>query len=273
MPNSVNLFDYYLPPELVAQASVEPRDQSRLLVLDKATGKRQHRHFFDLPTLLQAGDVLVMNQTQVFKARLRGRIDDKEIEVFLLSEEAGEWQALLKPGRAAKVGAVIKLGELQATVIGKAETATLNFAATREQVLAYADQYGEIPIPPYVKQIPDQLEKYQTVYAKHVGSVAAPTAGFHFTSKLLEQIQARGVQVEFVTLHVGIGTFRPMKAETIEEHKMHAEFVQIDGEVAERINQAKEEGRRIIAVGTTTVRTLEGVASGVILSDSEGSPV
>lgn len=261
MPTSVNFFDYNLPSELIAQKSVEPRDQSRLLILDKKTGARGHKKFFEIIDELQAGDVLVMNKTKVFKARLRGQVDEKEIEVFLLREKEGDWEVLIKPGRLVSIGSKIQLGDLEAEVIEKGAVVRIKINAGLDDVLAYADQHGEIPIPPYVKQVPDKLEKYQTVYAEQTGSVAAPTAGFHFTEKLLEQIKEKGVQIEFVTLHVGIGTFRPMKTKTIEEHEMHAEFVQVDGEVAERINQAKEGGRRIIAVGTTTVRTLEGVTN------------
>ncbi|MBU1705358.1 tRNA preQ1(34) S-adenosylmethionine ribosyltransferase-isomerase QueA [Patescibacteria group bacterium] len=266
---SVKLFDYHLPPELIAQASVEPRDQSRLLVLEKQSGKREHKLFFEIIDELKAGDVLVMNMTKVFKARLRGHVGEKEVEVFLLREikrekvgrvKGSEWKVLLKPGRLVSVGSKIQIGEMKAEVLEKTDTVRIKIDADLDQVLAYADQHGEIPVPPYVKQVPDQLEKYQTVYAEQIGSVAAPTAGFHFTKELLSKIREKGVQIEFVTLHVGIGTFRPMKTETIEEHEMHAEFVRVDGEVARRINQAKEEGRRIIAVGTTSVRTLEGVA-------------
>jgi S-adenosylmethionine:tRNA ribosyltransferase-isomerase len=226
---------------------------------------------------LHAGDVLVFNDTKVFKARLHGRIGDKKIEVFLLSPElnsssltaaVGEgkgrgWKALLKPGRKAQTGDKIDLGELVAEISEKHNDGTvdLKFSVSKDEVLKFADVHGEIPVPPYVKKVPDQLETYQTIYAREIGSVAAPTAGFHFTKELLEKIKEKGIRVEFVTLHVGLGTFRPVKTETLEEHEMYSELVEIKSEVAKRLNAAKSEGRRIIAVGTTTTRALEGAAA------------
>jgi len=252
----ISLFDYYLPSEQIAQKPVRPRDHSRLLVIDRKTGATVHKQFFEIADELRAGDVLVMNDTKVFKARLRAG----EIEVFLLRGEGREWSALLRPGRKARIGDTFDLGGLVAEVREKSEDgiATLQFDAGVPEVLAFTDAHGEIPVPPYVEKAPEKLEDYQTVYAKTVGSVAAPTAGFHFTPELIETLKAKGVQFEFVTLHVGIGTFRPVKTETLEEHEMHREFVSIDAETAARINAAKREGRRVIAVGTTTVRALEG---------------
>lgn len=266
MKTSVELFDYILPPERIAQVPVEPRDASRLLVLDRATGKMEHRTFRDIVDELRAGDVLVMNDSKVFKARLRGKRFEKEFEVFLLRPLEGAlsgssiWHALVRPGRMLHVGNFIELAGLTATVAEKREdgSVVLTFPVSDADVFVFADEYGEIPVPPYVEKAPDQLSDYQTVYAKHTGSVAAPTAGFHFTRALIDELNAKGVQFEFVTLHVGLGTFRPMKSATLEEHQMHAEFVTIDSATAERINTAKREGRRVIAVGTTTVRALEG---------------
>ncbi|MEK7665816.1 MAG: tRNA preQ1(34) S-adenosylmethionine ribosyltransferase-isomerase QueA [Patescibacteria group bacterium] len=264
MPTSVSLFDYNLQPEFIAQHSVEPRDQAKLLVLDRTSGNVRHWHVFDLPSLLRAGDVLVFNNTKVFKARLEGRAGENTIELFLLKEiEAGKWEALVKPGKRVVVGSEISLGMVSPIKVLKKNmdgTVVLDMGCSREDVLRYCDEHGEVPIPPYVGKSPEAFDSYQTVYAKELGAVAAPTAGFHFTQRLLNELKAIGMQIEFVTLHVGLGTFRPVQTETLEEHQMHAECVSIDQGTADRINTAKREGRRIIAVGTTVVRVLEGVA-------------
>jgi S-adenosylmethionine:tRNA ribosyltransferase-isomerase len=256
-------FDYHLPQEQIAQRSVEPHDHARLLVLDKQTGERSHKIFYEIVDELQEGDVLVMNQTKVFKARLEGVTQGKKIEVFLLrANKDGSWQALVRPGKRVAEGDTIDLEGITMTVREKRHdgVVVLETDLAPEEVIAHANKVGEVPIPPYVEKTKEALENYQTIYAKEIGSVAAPTAGFHFTEALLEKIQAKGVQIEFVTLHVGIGTFRPIKTETIEEHQMHAEFVEIDARVAARINKAKKKERRVIAVGTTSTRALEGVA-------------
>lgn len=239
-----------------------------MMVLDRASGAISHQHIFDLPSLLRAGDVLVFNDTKVFKARL---IAENGLEVFLLREVASQhWEALVKPGKCVVVGSEIGLcgpGPIgptgPRTVLEKREdgTVVVDMGCSREDVLRYCEAHGEVPIPPYVGKNPHALEGYQTVYAKEVGAVAAPTAGFHFTQQLLDNLKAMGVQIEFVTLHVGLGTFRPIKTETLEEHRMHAEWVSIDAGTADRITSAKREGRRVIAVGTTVVRVLEGVAN------------
>lgn len=284
MPTPISLFDYYLPPELIAQHSVEPRDRSRLLVLsrekktDPSTGlgafggrntiNIEHRNFFEIIDYLKPGDVLVMNDTKVFKARLRGLVKGKKIEVFLLrvdgeKENKTVWQALLKPGRSVEVGdSIILADDIKTVVCEKKDDGVvlLDFKIFPEEVLSFVDKYGEVSVPPYVKQIPDKAENYQTVYARELGSVAAPTAGFHFTEELLNKIKDKGIEILFITLHVGLGTFRPVKSETLEEHQMHSEFVEIKPNVAQAINKAKQEGRRIIAVGTTTTRALEGTA-------------
>ncbi|MBI4598859.1 tRNA preQ1(34) S-adenosylmethionine ribosyltransferase-isomerase QueA [Candidatus Uhrbacteria bacterium] len=280
MPTPISLFDYDLPPERIAQHSVEPRDQSRLLILGRQTGSIRHRRFFELGEELYAGDVLVMNDTRVFKARLRGYVNGKEVEVFLLRHrENGVWEALLRPGRKAALGDVIRLDglldSLDARVLEKYPdgTVVLDMEADLDAVLAFTEAHGEVPVPPYVEGDPQALSGYQTVYASKTGSVAAPTAGFHFTERLMEELRKKGVQFEFVTLHVGVGTFRPVKVETLEEHEMHAEFVQIDAGTASRINAAKSEGRRVIAVGTTTVRALEGAARETDSRDPLSSPL
>lgn len=279
MPTPASSFDYVLPPELIAQRSVEPRDSSRLLVLDRQTGAVEHKKFTDVENELKAGDVLVANKTKVFKARLRGQRFAKEFEVFLLRPEQGAlegssvWHALVRPGKLIHEGNFIELkGGFAPTVAEKRADGSvlLAFPASAEQVLAFADKHGEIPVPPYVKASPEAFDKYQTVYAERVGSVAAPTAGFHFTPELIARLKAKGVQFETVILHVGLGTFRPMKTATIEEHEMHAEYVEIDAATAGRINAAKAEGRRVIAVGTTTVRALEGAAQATGMLPSAG---
>jgi S-adenosylmethionine:tRNA ribosyltransferase-isomerase len=257
-------FNYHLPQERIAQTSVEPRDHSRLLILDKNTGQRIHKQFYEILDELVRGDVLVMNQTKVFKARLEGEVRGKTIEVFLLrANEDGSWQSLVRPGKAVIEDDQINLSGISVRVKEKMPDGVvlLETDLSPEQVIAHANAVGEVPIPPYVGKSKEALENYQTVFAKKIGSVAAPTAGFHFTEALLEKINNKGVQIEFVTLHVGIGTFRPIKTETIEEHEMHAEFVEITDEVARRIHKAKTEGRRIIGVGTTSTRALEGVAA------------
>lgn len=259
MPTPVSQFDYDLPEELIAQHSVEPRDHSRLMVVDRRTGTWEHKRFYDMVDELHAGDVLVMNNTKVFRARLEAMVHDKPIELFLLRPRGGAWEALVKPGRHVHVGDTVRLGDLEGKVLSKTDIVTIDFVRPDTIVLAHAQEHGQIPIPPYVHELPEKLEQYQTVYAQETGSVAAPTAGFHFTSELLEKIRAKGVEIHYVTLHVGLGTFRPMKSETLEEHEMHSEFVTIDSSTAFAINQAKQEGRRVIAVGTTTVRSLEGV--------------
>ena len=258
-------FDYRLPPELIAQEAIEPRDQARLLVLHQDSLSFEHLHFFDLPSFLKAGDVLVFNNTKVFKARLLGTIVGKPApaEIFLLRPlKENFWEVLIKPGKKLQVGSQVEFAEnLQCSIKEKPVDgpAVAEFNQTQAQVLLIAEKIGHVPIPPYIKKEPAKESDYQTVYAKEVGSVAAPTAGFHFTRELLEKLKQMGVQIEFVTLHVGLGTFLSVKTEKIEDHKMHSEWVEISNEVAKDINQAKKEGRRIIAVGTTTARTLEGV--------------
>lgn len=272
MATPVSLFDYPLPEELIAQHSIQPRDHSRLMVIDRKTGEWQHKHFYDVLDELHAGDVLVMNNTKVFRARLQATVDSsslrggqkptkQSIELFLLRPCDGAWDVLVKPGRHVHVGDTIVLGELTGKVLSKSEVVSVAFDVSDPSLIDYANAHGQIPIPPYVHESPQRLDQYQTVYASQTGSVAAPTAGFHFTKELLEKIRAKGVEINEVTLHVGLGTFRPMKSEVIEEHQMHSEFVTITPTTAQAINRAKQDGRRVIAVGTTTVRTLEGVAA------------
>jgi len=266
----ISHFDYDLPELYIAQESIEPKDQSKLLVLDKKNGKIEHSRFFKIGQFLCDDDVLVFNKTKVFKARLQGKSESgHKIELFLLRARDNGWEAMIRPGRKVPVGSSIKLvgangrsPVLSVRVFEKHENGSvlIDFGARVDEVLDYCDRFGSVPTPPYVRQTTDEA-KYQTVYAEQVGSVAAPTAGFHFTDRLLDELRDRGIQMEFVTLHVGIGTFQPVKTDTLEEHAMHAEFVEIDVGTAERITQAKQSGRRVIAVGTTTTRALEGAAS------------
>lgn len=270
-------FDFELPVERIAQVPVEPRDHSRLMVVDPANKTIAHRKFFDLVQFLRAGDLIVWNNSKVFKARLLGQLvsatgevlrdHTKPVEIFLVRpmENSGVWKVLAKPGKHVRPGMrVVFAPDFSCEVLAKEAEGTIlvQFADNDEVVRAKSNQYGLIPLPPYVKDEKHEIDvqSYQTVYAKAEGSVAAPTAGFHFTPQLIEKIKALGVEFAEVTLHVGLGTFLPVKAEKIADHTMHSEVVQITPETAAAINQAKTEGRRVIAVGTTTVRTLEGVA-------------
>jgi S-adenosylmethionine:tRNA ribosyltransferase-isomerase len=280
-------FDFELPPELIAQAPTPTRDASRLLVLHRDSGKTEHRKFRDVLEFFRPGDVLVFNNSRVIPARLRGRnaASGGQFEIFLLEENStNDWWALVRPAKRARVGAEIILSkagqptEVRATVLEINEEGhrRLRFAGTKN-IFETLDRLGEVPLPPYIHRdhgAPNSesasfdRERYQTVFAQPPGSVAAPTAGLHFTESLLEEIRARGVQICFVTLHVGLGTFLPVKAETLDGHKMHEERYELSEETARAINDAKRGGRRVIAVGTTSVRVLESVAN-----QHEGTPV
>ena len=258
-------FDYDLPEELIAQTPVEPRDSSRLLVMDKKTGELEHRHFYDLPEYLKPGDLLVFNDTRVIPARLHGvKTTGAHVEVFLLTRKnATDWEVLVKPGKKLQKGAQIKFSEelsceiLDTTDFG-GRIARFHYEGIFEESL---DRLGETPLPPYIHEKLKDSERYQTVYNRERGSAAAPTAGLHFTKELLKKIKDMGVEEVFVTLHVGLGTFRPVNESRIEDHKMHREFYTVSQEAADAINKAKREGRRIIAVGTTSVRTLESAGA------------
>ena len=279
-------FNYRLPEELIAQTPVEPRDSSRLMVVDKDRRSVKHEHFYDIINYLQPGDLLVWNNSKVFKARLRGtlwldentantnlpkKVTDKilntsSVEIFLVRpmENFGVWKILAKPGRKLRLGIKIKIADdFVAEVIAKEDGGTflVQFNMDDMSVRAKANEYGEVPTPPYIKTAESNqlIKRYQTVYARHEGSVAAPTAGFHFTAELIERLRQKGVEFAEVTLHVGLGTFMPVKTQEIEAHKMHNEWVELTDKNAHLINQAKSEGRRVVAVGTTTVRTLEGL--------------
>lgn len=264
-------FHFDLPPELIAQFPAAQRDESRLLVVNRASGRLEHRKFRDLLEHLRAGDVLVLNNSRVIPARLHGANAKTggAFEILLLEENApNDWWAMMKPGKRARLGTEIKLTEnISATVTAMNEEGhrRLTFSGT-VNILNELDTLGELPLPPYIARDeknlpPSDKERYQTVFAQPAGSVAAPTAGLHFTEQLLAEIRARGVEIHFVTLHVGLGTFAPVKAETLAEHVMHEERFEVSEAVAKAVNTGKSEGRRIIAVGTTCVRVLESVAT------------
>ncbi|MCD8360957.1 MAG: tRNA preQ1(34) S-adenosylmethionine ribosyltransferase-isomerase QueA [Acidaminococcaceae bacterium] len=262
-------FTYELPQELIAQHPLEPRDHSRLLVVDKNTGITEHRHFYDLCAYLRPDDLLVFNDTRVIPARLHGEKDTgARVEVFLLTRlNSNDWEVLVKPGRKLRVGAKIKFSEeLACEIIADTDfggrVARFCYTGVFEEIL---DRLGETPLPPYITVPLEDKERYQTVYSRENGSAAAPTAGLHFTKELLQKIRDMGCEEVFVTLHVGLGTFRPVSVEDIKDHVMHREFYSVSPEAAVAINKAKAEGRRIVAVGTTAVRTLEAAGeSGLI---------
>jgi len=258
-------FDYELPQELIAQHPMEPRDHSRLLVVDKKTGEIEHKHFYDLVDYLKPGDVLVFNDTRVIPARLHGTKDTgAHVEVFLLTRrDATDWEVLVRPGKKLQVGAKINFSdELSCEVIEHTDfggrVVRFKYDGIFEEIL---DRLGETPLPPYITAPLEDKERYQTVYNRERGSAAAPTAGLHFTKELLQKIKEIGCEEVFVTLHVGLGTFRPVSEAKIEDHKMHKEFYTVSQEAADAVNKAKAEGRRIIAVGTTAVRTLEAAGA------------
>ena len=257
-------FDYYLPEELIAQHPTSKRDEARMMVLDKKTSDREDKYFYNIIDYLKPGDVLVMNDTRVIPARLFGHRPEKEekIEVFLLNNtEGSKWEVLVRPGKKMKIGTeVIFSNELSCKVIDIKEDGNriveFYFEGIFNEIL---DRLGNMPLPPYIKEKLEDNEDYQTVYSKNPGSVAAPTAGLHFTKELLEKIEAKGVKLAYLTLNVGLGTFRPVNEDEITDHKMHSEFYTLSQETAEILNAAKNDGRRIIAVGTTSIRTLESV--------------
>lgn len=260
-------FDFYLPEELIAQTPLKRRDSSRLLTLDKRTGETAHRHFYELPQLLRPGDCLVLNNSRVLPARLIGRRlpGGGACEVLLLTDRGdGLWECLVRPGRKLKPGAQVSFGEGRLTATVEAEVSGGNRLVRFHYqgiFLEVLEELGKMPLPPYIKEELQDNERYQTVYSKINGSAAAPTAGLHFTPELLQQIQEMGVKLCYVTLHVGLGTFRPVKAEDISEHEMHSEYCVIPEETARTINETKQNGGRVICVGTTSCRTVESFAA------------
>lgn len=262
---NVDLFDFELPEELIAQTPLENREASRLMVVDKESGEITHTHFRSILSYLNKGDCLVLNDTRVLPARLYGVKEDTgaKVEVLLLKQKEGDtWETLVKPAKRVKEGTVLTFGDgrltATCTAIGEHGGRMLDFhyEGIFYEVL---DALGEMPLPPYIHEQLDDKERYQTVYAKHRGSAAAPTAGLHFTEELLQDIRDKGVHVAFITLHVGLGTFRPVSSDTIEDHDMHSEFYQMTEETAKLLNDVKANGGKIISVGTTSTRTLETI--------------
>lgn len=257
-------FYYDLPKELIAQHPEEKRDHSRLLVLDKESGEMEHKHFYDIIDYLNEGDLLVLNDTKVMPARIYGHREGKEekIEFLLLNRKDDVWECLSKPGKKAKLGTkIIFSDKLNAEVVDISEDGSrflkFEYDGIFEEIL---DELGEMPLPPYITEKLEDKNRYQTVYAREEGSAAAPTAGLHFTKDLLQKIKDKGIEICYITLHVGLGTFRPVKVENVDEHEMHSEFYVMTKEVADKINAAKDRGNRVIAVGTTSVRTVESIA-------------
>lgn len=268
MTQNLQKSDFYfdLPEELIAQDPLEDRSSSRLLVLDKETGETSHHIFKEVINYLNPGDCLVLNNTKVIPARLIGHKEDTgaAIEVLLLKRKENDiWETLVKPGKKCKPGTKIVFGEglLHATVLETVEDGNrliqFSYEGIFEEIL---DKLGEMPLPPYITHKLQDKNRYQTVYAKYEGSAAAPTAGLHFTKELLKQIEEKGIDIAYVTLHVGLGTFRPVKVDNILEHHMHSEFYQVTKEAADKINKAKKEGHRVVCVGTTSCRTVESAA-------------
>lgn len=268
----LSAYDYHLPEDRIAQNPASPRDSARLLVLETLT-QHSHRVFHELVEILQPGDLLVLNNTQVIPARLRGhKITGTEVEILLLEEQQqNQWLALVKPGRRLKPGNQILFAPRSQTDLKLTAQILSSDPETRGRVLQFEssdgrslleiiDHFGEVPLPPYIHETEAEVDRYQTVYADRLGAVAAPTAGLHFTSELLERLEQKGIEKAFVTLHVGVGTFRPVEVEEIAQHQMHGEWIEVSPETVEKIRETKAKGGRVIAVGTTVVRSLEGAA-------------
>lgn len=262
-------FYYDLPKELIAQTPVEPRDSSRLLVLDKITGQIEHKHFYDIPDYLQEGDCLIANDSRVIPARIYGTKipTGANVEFLLLHQvENNKWETLCKPGKKAGIGTSFSFGDglLTGTVTDVKEDGNriVDFVCRDSETIYEAlDKIGKMPLPPYITEELKDQERYQTVYSHELGSAAAPTAGLHFTTELMKRLEEKGVKIGYVTLHVGLGTFRPVKVEDVTKHKMHSEHYEIPKETARLIRETKQKGGRVIAVGTTSCRTLESVAA------------
>lgn len=260
-------FYYDLPKELIAQTPLEPRDSSRLLVLGRESGNIEHKHFYDIIDYLNPGDLLVCNDSRVLPARIFGIKDETgaRVEFLLLKQISGnKWETLCKPGKKAREGAKFSFGDgiMTATVVEvKDDGNRIVEFECEDNFFSALDTIGQMPLPPYITEELKDKERYQTVYSHELGSAAAPTAGLHFTNELMEKIKAKGINIAYVTLHVGLGTFRPVKVDDVTKHKMHSEHYEIPEETARLINETKKNGKRVIAVGTTSCRTLESVAS------------
>ena len=275
-------FFYELPQELIAQTPVEPRDSSRLMVLNKDSGKTQHRIFSDIIEYLNPGDCLILNNTRVIPARIFGvkKETGAVVEFLLLKQSQNNvWECLCKPGKRAKIGSEFVFGEgiTECVVEDITEDGNriIKFRCDEKEIYNILDKIGKMPLPPYITEELKNGERYQTVYSKELGSAAAPTAGLHFTESLLENIKAKGVNIGYVTLHVGLGTFRPVKVDDVTNHKMHSEYYYLPKETADLINETKNNGKRVISVGTTSTRTLESVATklGEIKEDEDNTEI
>jgi len=275
-------FFYELPQELIAQTPVEPRDSSRLMVLNRKSGNIENRFFRDVIEYLNEGDCLILNNTRVIPARIYGTKKDTGayVEFLLLKQsENNVWECLCKPGKRAKIGTEFEFGNglTSCTVIDITEDGNriIKFNCDSKEIYTILDKIGKMPLPPYITEELENGERYQTVYSKELGSAAAPTAGLHFTDELLQKIKDKGVNIGYVTLHVGLGTFRPVKVDDVTKHKMHSEFYSLPKETADLINQTKQSGKRVISVGTTSTRTLESVATklGCIREDEDNTEI
>lgn len=268
-------FDFDLPEDLIAQTPLLKRDYSRLLVLDRVSGEIEHKHFYDIVDLLDSNDVLVLNNTKVMPARIIGIKEETNavIELLMLKDEGDfTYECLVKPAKRIKVGTIVKFSEkLSAQCVSKGDDGIANFKFVFDGIfLEILEELGDMPLPPYIHEKLIDKDRYQTVYAKELGSAAAPTAGLHFTKEILKKLEDKGVTIAYITLHVGLGTFRPVTVDDAHSHKMHSEFYQISKETADVLNKAKQDGKRIISVGTTTTRTLETVLlkNDVFIEDS-----
>ena len=263
----INDYDYFLPEELIRQTPLEKRDTARLFVLDREKEEYEHKNFSNIIDYLEEGDTLVLNNTKVLPARLIGIKEETNavIEILLLKEiESNIWECLTKPAKRVKVGTVVSFGEgkLKAKCIKELDDGIRHYELIYDGILLeILEELGTMPLPPYIHESLENQNMYQTVYAKEVGSAAAPTAGLHFTEELLDNIKSKGINIKYITLHVGLGTFRPVNVENIEEHEMHSEFYMMTRETADMLNETKKNGKKIVAVGTTTVRTLETIRS------------
>jgi len=273
-------FNYYLPKELIAQVPIKERDMSRLLVLDRKNGKIEHKIFHDITDYLNKGDTLVLNDTKVIPARIFGHREGKEesIEVLLVKEYGEDkWEVLAKPGRKLKVGTVIEFSDkLKAEVIDILEEGERVIKFVYDGIFnELLDEIGIMPLPPYITEKLEEQDRYQTVYSKIRGSAAAPTAGLHFTKELLKKVEEKGINIVYVTLHVGIGTFRPVKVDNVLEHKMHSEYYEVSEEAAKTINETKKRGNKVICVGTTSCRTIESAAdeNGIIKAEKKETDI
>ena len=256
-------FDYELPREFIAQSPLKERDQSKLMVVDRHERAWSHHQFFELPEHLEPGSVLVFNESKVIPARISFDLGNGKAEILLIKPVGqNTWECMVRPGSKFEPDAEIQVDEkLACKVLNITSHGLRTIEFSTEDLNAYLKDRGQTPLPPYIKEKIDDADRYQTIYAKHEGSVAAPTAGFHFTEEVFENLRSRGIETRFLTLHVGLGTFQPVKTEEVEEHKMHSEYFELDEKTARSLNQAKEEGRKIIAVGTTSVRVLESCTS------------